>query len=121
MTVTVMKLTIFGFTHIKDISIMNELKQCLRQQRDPSQPDIVDFKSKNRWLFIDDLKKFIETVDLQFRVNNNMDICAQIKQLSQRDNHIDRKIDYEEELHVVYYLELCGHNLEESKLQTLKD
>jgi hypothetical protein len=45
MTVSILKLTIFGFTHIKDINILKEIKKCLMQEgHDPSQPDHLQFK-----------------------------------------------------------------------------
>lgn len=36
MTISLLQLSIFGFTHVKDISIMAEMKNCLRENRDPS-------------------------------------------------------------------------------------
>ena len=41
MTVSILKLSIFGLTHIKDVCIMKELKNCLREERDPSQPPFI--------------------------------------------------------------------------------
>ena len=51
MTISILYLNIFGFTHVKDISIIAEMKTCLREERDPSQPKFTDFKTKNKWLF----------------------------------------------------------------------
>lgn len=51
MTVSILKLNIFGFTHIKDVCILTELKNCLRDNKDPSQPIFDDFKKENMWLF----------------------------------------------------------------------
>jgi len=36
MTISILYLNIFGFTHVKDISIIAEMKTCLREERDPS-------------------------------------------------------------------------------------
>lgn len=78
MTLSILKLTIFGFTHVKDINLLKELKNCIQEAKDPSQPEIIQFKMENKWLFIDNLKEFIKTVGLEIRVNDNMDVCARI-------------------------------------------
>lgn len=59
-TVSILKLTIFGFTHVKDICILDNLKNCLNEERDPQQPQFSQFKATNTWLYLykNDFQKF---------------------------------------------------------------
>lgn len=34
MTISILQLSIFGFTHVKDIKIIAEMKSCLREELD---------------------------------------------------------------------------------------
>ena len=36
MKFSILNLSIFGFTHIKDVRILEEMKNCLRDAKDPS-------------------------------------------------------------------------------------
>lgn len=64
MTVSILKLSIFGFTHVKDVCILTELKNCLRDAKDSSQPQFADFKKSHIWLFGRDFEEFVQTVQL---------------------------------------------------------
>lgn len=47
MTVSIFKLSIFGLTHVKDVSIRVECKKCLKNNKDPSNPPFSHFKIQN--------------------------------------------------------------------------
>ena len=78
MTISIFKLSIFGFTHVKDVKLRDQMKQCLKDEKDPSQPQFAKFKIENKWLFCRTYQEFKETIKMEVRINNNMDICAKI-------------------------------------------
>ena len=55
------------------------------------------------------------------RINDNMDICAKIQQLSQIDkDDLHGLQNFKEELGSIYYVEKCGFNLERNRLNIMK-
>ena len=55
------------------------------------------------------------------RINDNMDICAKIQQLSQIDKDDQQGCtNFREELGSIYYVEKCGFNLDRNKLNIMK-
>ena len=55
------------------------------------------------------------------RINDNMDICAKIQQLSQiNKDDLQGHKSFKEELGSIYYVEKCGFNLDRNKLNIMK-
>ena len=45
MKFSILHLNVFGFTHIKDVCILSDMKKCLEEARDASQPRLLTFKT----------------------------------------------------------------------------
>lgn len=116
MTIYILKLSIFGFTFVKKIDILTQLKNCLMEE-------FQVFKKNNPWMFTRILYEFKKNVRLTFRINDNMDVCAKIKQnrtdnVTGRDTGRDKKTT--EKMNTIYYYEHCGMSLDRNKLNQLK-
>lgn len=79
MRISILHLSIFGFTHIKDVCILTELKNCLREEMDPSHPKFITFKTEHRWLFHKNYNEFKRQVKLDLTINDNMDVAIKIQ------------------------------------------
>ena len=78
LTVSIMNLSAFGFCHIKDISFRSAIKDCLKQLKNEELGDFMEFKNKNKWMFLQTYEEIKAATQMEFAINDEMDVCIKL-------------------------------------------
>mmetsp|Transcript_18470 Transcript_18470/g.28336 ORF Transcript_18470/g.28336 Transcript_18470/m.28336 type:complete len:140 (-) Transcript_18470:2364-2783(-) len=111
MTINVMTMTIFGMQHIKTINILDAINSFLDFYEPSSKDDdyYFNFHDQNKWLMDSDFKELREEIVVQCVVNDNCDICLQIRHTDDlvTDFVVDPKqaSEIQSVYNVIYYYE----------------
>jgi len=103
LAVSVMNLSAYGFCHIKDISFRSAIKDTLKQLKNAELGDFMEFKNKNKWMFLQTYEEIKSASQMEFAINDEMDVCIKLQERPEHGKKMHKTI---------YYIENCCYNLD---------
>lgn len=107
-----MNLSAYGFCHIKDISFRSAIKDCLKQLKNEELGDFMEFKNKNKWMFLQTYEEIKASSQMDFRINDEMDVCIKLQ---------EKPEDGKKKHKTIYYIENSCYNLDLDQIKKRND
>ena len=106
MSLNIMHLSIFGITYVKNINLLENIKEIIYIQSQLRDDELFSprFDEKeNEWLLKSNFYTMIENIEFKFVLNDNMDIWVRMRNKSDIEDNKD-------EIRSIYFFEECSNN-----------